>query len=264
MAELHVIAGADATPAHPTIRRIGFEDLKEALRKGGDDFASIPSYAIFVGLIYPIIGIILARMAFGYAVLPMLFPLAAGFALIGPFAATGLYELSRRREQGLDIHWTHAFDMTKKPNAGAIAALSILLMVIFVTWLAVAQALYQSLYGVLAPDSITQFVYDVLTTKTGWILILLGNGIGFLFAVLVLCISVISFPLLVDRDAGAAVAILTSLRAVAANPVQMAAWGLIVAAMLVVGTLPAFFGLAIVMPILGHATWHLYRRVVQF
>ncbi|HVX99352.1 MAG TPA: DUF2189 domain-containing protein [Pseudorhodoplanes sp.] len=264
MAQLHIIAGADAAPTHPVIRRIAVSDLKEALRRGIDDFSSIPSYAIFVGLIYPIVGIILARMTFGYAVLPLLFPLAAGFALVGPFAATGLYELSRRREQGLDIHWTHAFDMTTKPNSGAIAALGILLMLIFLSWLAVAQALYQSLYGVLAPESITQFLRDVLTTGTGWTLILLGNAIGFLFALLVLAISVVSFPLLVDRDVGAAVAVITSVRAVATNPVVIAVWGLIVAALLVVGTVPAFFGLAIVVPILGHATWHLYRRLVQF
>jgi uncharacterized membrane protein len=264
MAQLHVIAGADPAPTHPTIRRIGFDDIRDVLKRGADDFASIPSYAIFIGLIYPVIGIILARMAFGYAVLPLLFPLAAGFALVGPFAATGLYELSRRREQDLDIHWSHAFDITAKPNAGAIAALGILLMLIFVSWLAIAQNLYQSLYGVLAPDSITQFLHGVLTTKTGWTLIVVGNAIGFLFAVLVLAISAISFPMLVDRDVGAAMAVLTSLRAMMTNPVAMAAWGVVVAAMLVIGMLPVFFGLAIVMPILGHATWHLYRRIVQF
>ncbi len=264
MVQLHVIAGADAAPAHPSIRRITVADLKDVLIRGFEDFSAIPSYAIFVGLIYPVIGIILARMAFGYAVLPLLFPLAAGFALLGPFAATGLYELSRRREQGLDTHWTHAFDMTGKPSAGAIAALGLLLMAIFVTWLATARWLYQSLFGTLAPDSAIGFLHTVLTTREGWLLILLGNGIGFLFAVLVLVISAISFPLLVDRDAGAAVAILTSVRAVAANPVPMAAWGLIVAVLLAVGSLPAFLGLAVVMPVLGHATWHLYRRLVQF
>jgi uncharacterized membrane protein len=164
----------------------------------------------------------------------------------------------------LDSHWTHAFDVMRKPSAGAIAALGLLLMMIFLAWLAVAQWLYQSLFGTLAPESITGFLYDVVTTKAGWTLIVVGNLIGFMFALVVLIISAISFPLLVDRDAGAAVAILTSVRAAMANPVPMAAWGLTVAALLALGSVPAFFGLAVVVPVLGHATWHLYRRLVRF
>lgn len=264
MAQIHVIAGADTTPAHPTIRRIALSDLKDALARGIADFAEMPSHAVFLCLIYPIIGVVLARLAFGYAVLPLIYPLAAGFALIGPLAATGLYELSRRREQGLDTHWRHAFEVTQRPSVGAIVALGLLLTIIFVTWVACAQALYQWLFGILAPASAGQFLQDVFTTQAGWALILLGNGIGFLFAALVLTIGAVSFPLLVDRDAGAAVAIITSVRAAVANPLVMAIWGLIVALSLVIGSLPAFFGLAVVVPVLGHATWHLYRKLVQF
>ena len=260
---LHVINGASDSPVHLTIRKIGFADLKDALAHGLDDFAAMPSHVIFLSLLYPIVGFILARLAFGHDVLPLLYPLATGFALIGPLAAVGLYELSRRREQGLDTHWTHVFDVRKSPSFGAIVALGILLMLIFLAWLATAQAIYQSLFGVLAPTSITAFVREVLTTQAGWMLILFGNGIGFLYAVLVLVISVVSFPLLLDRDVGAAVALWTSIRAVAVNPVTMAAWGLIVAVLLAIGSLPLFFGLAIVMPILGHSTWHLYRKVVE-
>jgi uncharacterized membrane protein len=263
MAHIHVINGAIGSPVRLTIRKIGLKDLKDALAYGLDDFAAMPSHVIFLSLIYPIVGFVLARLAFGYDVLPLLYPLATGFALIGPLAAVGLYELSRRREQGLDTHWTHVFDVRKSPSFGAIVAMGVLLMLLFLAWLATAQAIYQSLFGVLAPSSITQFVREVLTTKTGWMLIVLGNGIGFLYAVLVLMISVVSFPLLLDRDAGAAVALWTSVRAVAANPVAMAAWGLIVAVLLVIGSLPFFFGLALVMPILGHSTWHLYRKVVE-
>ena len=153
--------------------------------------------------------------------------------------------------------------MRKSPSFGAIVALGVLLMLIFLAWLATAQMIYQSLFGVLAPTSITAFGREVLTTKAGWTLILLGNGVGFLYAVLVLVISVVSFPLLLDRDVGAAVALWTSVRAVAKNPLTLAAWGLIVAVLLAIGSLPFFFGLAIVMPILGHSTWHLYRKVVK-
>jgi len=263
MAQIHVINGPTETPVHLTVRKIGLDDIRDALAHGLDDFAAMPSHVIFLGLIYPIVGFVLARMAFGYDVLPLLYPLSTGFALVGPLAAVGLYELSRRREQGLDTHWTHVFDIRKSPSFPAILALGALLMLIFIAWLATAQAIYQSLFGVLAPSSLTGFAHDVLTTNAGWDLIILGNGIGFLYAVAVLTISVVSFPLLLDRDVGAAVALWTSVRAVAANPVTMAVWGLIVAVLLVIGSLPFFFGLALVVPILGHSTWHLYRKVVE-
>jgi uncharacterized membrane protein len=263
MAHIHIINGAADSPVRLNVRTIGLADLQDVLARGWNDFAAMPSHVIFIGLLYPIIGFVLFRAAFGYDVLPLLYPLATGFALVGPLAAVGLYELSRRREQGLDTHWTHVFDIRKSPSFGAIVALGVLLMLIFIAWLATAQVIYQSLFGVLAPSSITDFAQDVLTTQAGWTLIVLGNGIGFLYALLVLVISVVSFPLLLDRDVGAAVALWTSVRAVAANPVPMAAWGLIVAALLVLGSLPFFFGLALVMPILGHSTWHLYRSVVE-
>ena len=262
MANIHIINGAIDSPVRLDIRKIGFADIMEALRQGLDDFFAMPSHMIFLGLIYPIVGFILFRLAFGYDVLPLLYPLATGFALMGPLAAVGLYELSRRREQGRDTHWTHVFDVRRSPSVGAIAALGVLLMLIFLGWLATAQGIYQSFFGVLAPSSITDFIHDVLTTDAGWRLILFGNAAGFLFALVVLVISVVSFPLLLDRDVGAAVALWTSVRAVAANPVPMAAWGLIVAVLLLIGSLPFFFGLAVVVPILGHATWHLYRKVV--
>ena len=263
MAQIHVIGGTGERLEVPAIRMIGFSDLADALAKGWDDFSAMPSHAIFLCLIYPLVGIFLIGLAFGYSVLPLLFPLAAGFALIGPVAAVGLYELSRRREAGLDSNWTHAFDVLRSSSLPAIIALGLLLMGIFLAWLGSAQALYQSLFGYLPPQSYAQFIQDIFTTRAGWQLIIWGNLIGFGFAVWALVISFVSFPLLVDRDVGAAAAITTSVRAVSANPVTMAAWGLIVAALLLIGSLPAFMGLAVVMPVLGHATWHLYRKVVE-
>jgi uncharacterized membrane protein len=263
MANPHILVGASAEPARPAIRHITPSDLMQSLARGLDDFSAMPSHAIFLCVIYPLLGLLLIAMTLGYAMLPLAFPIAAGFALVGPLAAIGLYELSRRREAGLDSSSSHAFDVLHSPSLGAIVALGLLLMAIFLVWLAVADAIYVANFGYATPASIHQFVSDVFSTPAGWNLIVVGTGVGFLFAAFVLTISAVSFPLLLDRDVGAAVAVLTSIRVVAANPLTMALWGLIVTALLVIGSLPFFLGLTVVVPVLGHASWHLYRRAVE-
>ena len=263
MAFSNILVGAGTRPAQPAIRKISVADLRDALVKGMDDFYAMPTHAMFLCIIYPIVGFVLARVIFGYSVVPLLYPLVSGFALVGPVAALGLYELSRRREAGLNTSAVHAFDVFESSSIGAIAALGLLLLIIFAVWLAVANAIYIANFGYAPPTSIEDFLHDVLTTRAGWALIIVGNGVGLLFAILVLTISVVSFPLLLDRDVGAAGALLTSIRAVANNPWTMAVWGLIVGALLVVGSIPFLFGLTVIMPILGHATWHLYRKVIE-
>jgi uncharacterized membrane protein len=251
--------GQDAAAA-PVIRTIGLTDLHRALQLGWEDFKAVPSHAVVLCVIYPVLGIVLARVVHGYSVLPLLFPLAAGFALLGPFAALGLYELSRRRESGEQATAWDALEVFRSPSFGAMLGVGTLLFALFVTWIATAQAIYVAVFGYETAAGIPDFAQRVLTT--GWWLIVVGCGVGFLFALVALCISVVSFPMMLDRHATAGEAIVTSLRAVAQNPVPMAAWGLIVAVLLVLGTLPFFLGLAIVIPLLGHATWHLYRETI--
>ena len=263
MPNIHLFTGAGESPAYPIVRKIGVADLKDAVAKGVDDFLAMPTHVIFLAVIYPVVGLLLAAITFGYDLMPLLFPLAGGFALIGPFAAIGLYELSRQRERGVEVSWKHAFGLLRYPSLDAIAAMGMVLMIVFLIWLATAQLLYQSLFGYALPESIRQFLSDILTTPAGWTLIIAGNGIGFLFAALAMTISVVSFPLLLDRDVGAIVAMHTSVRAVLRNPLMMAVWGLFVAAALVIGSLPFFVGLAVVLPVLAHSTWHLYRKVVE-
>ena len=263
MPNIHLFTGAGDSPAYPIVRKIGVADLKDAVAKGIDDFLAMPTHVIFLAVIYPVVGLLLAAITFGYDLMPLLFPLAGGFALIGPFAAIGLYELSRQRERGVEVSWKHAFGLLRYPSLDAIAAMGMVLMIVFLIWLATAQLLYQSLFGYALPESIRQFLSDILTTPAGWTLIIAGNGIGFLFAALAMTISVVSFPLLLDRDVGAIVAMHTSVRAVLRNPLMMAVWGLFVAAALVIGSLPFFVGLAVVLPVLAHSTWHLYRKVVE-
>ncbi|HEX6113518.1 MAG TPA: DUF2189 domain-containing protein [Geminicoccaceae bacterium] len=246
----------------PAVRRIDLADLKDVLARGISDFAAYRTDVMFLCIIYPVAGLLLAWLAFGYDLLPLVFPLAWGFALIGPVAAVGLYEISRRREQGVDITWADAFGVVRAPAFGAILVLGLMLLAIFLLWLAAAQVIYLVTLGPEPPASLGAFVRDVFTTRAGWALIAVGLGIGCLFAVLVLTISVVSFPLLLDRDVGLYAAVVTSMRAVAMNPGPMAVWGLIVAGALAIGSLPLLLGLIVVMPVLGHATWHLYRKVV--
>jgi uncharacterized membrane protein len=263
MAHFHLLTGTEAVTAPPVVRRISFTDLRDALAKGIDDFKAMPSHALFLCVIYPVIGMLLGAVMFGYGLIPLAYPLVAGFALLGPLAAIGLYDLSRRRELGLPTDLSSSFEIIHLPSFGAIVALGLLLMAIFLLWLAMANWIYVANIGSAPMPSMSAFIDRILTTPEGFRVIVLGNAAGFVFALVVLTISVVSFPLLLDRDVGAIEAVLTSYRAVRKNPIVMAAWGLIVAASLLVGSLPFLLGLTVVMPVLGHSTWHLYRKVVE-
>ncbi len=258
-----MVAVADDGRVYSDIRKITPADLKDALIKGLEDFKEKPTHLVILAIIYPLAMVVAVNVAAGYELLPIVFPLVSGFALIGPVAAVGLYDMSRQREEGHDVTWEHAFTIFRSPSIFAIVKLSILLGLIYFIWLGVAFAIYRSIYGSVIPTSISEFMWQVLTTPAGWTLIILGCGVGFVFALVVLAISAVSFPLLIDRNVGTKAAVQTSVHAFMANPVTMTMWGLIVAGLLVLGTIPLFVGLAVIMPVLGHATWHLYRKVVE-
>ncbi len=259
----HVYFGPEALAATPQARRVGPDDCFSALKEGLDDFLAMPTYPLFVGLFYAVAGIALFAMtSFGDA-LHLAFPLAAGFALIGPFVAIGLYEMSRRRERGLVVRGRDAFTVLRSPALPSILAFGVLLVAIFAAWIFAAELIYVWLYGPNPPAGAIPFLRDVLNTGRGWTLIVVGGLVGFCFAALTLAISVVSFPLMLDRDLGLVPAIQASLRVTRANPLAVAFWGLIVAVALVIGSLPLFFGLAVVMPVLGHATWRFYRKAVE-
>ncbi len=262
MSTYHVMADAHGIVQHPDIRKIRFTHIGKALKLGFDDFWQKPSHYIFICLIYPVAGIALMAWSSGANLLPLIYPLATGFALIGPVAAIGLYEISRRRELGLDTSWRHALDVRNSTALPSIIALGAMLVGLFIAWLVSAHLLYSSLLGSSAPTDISAFMNDVFHTPEGLQLAIVGTAMGFVFALTVLATTVISFPLLLDRDVGAISAVETSIRVTLTNPWPILAWGLIVALLLFVGSLPVFAGLAIVLPLLGHATWHLYRMAV--
>lgn len=262
MAQMHVITGAGDKLDMPVIQTITTADLMIALRRGAEDFWAKPSHYIVLMLIYPVIGIVLTVWMNGFYTWPLLYPLIGGFALIGPVAALPLYEISRRRELGEDPSWRDAMNVIRSPAIGSILAVGAMLFVLFTLWLTSAQALYESLFGASPPQSFEGLFTQVLAEPGGMTLAIIGTAVGACFALIVLCTSVVAFPLLLDRDVGAYVAVETSFRAVMRNLIPMLAWGVIVGVSVFLGALTLFVGLAVILPILGHATWHLYRRTV--
>lgn len=256
------IADLDQSAPQIPVNKITTRDLREVLGEGLSDFLEKRGDLLLVAMIYPIVGIVAAIVSVGGSLLPLFFPIAAGIGLLGPLAAIGFYELARRREAGLESDWSHFLDVRKRPSWDSIGIVSGLLLTIFAAWIITAAVLYAMLIGE-APASVGDFLRRLFLTREGWALIVLGNLAGAFYAVLVLKVSVVSLPMLVDRNVGARVAVDTSVRAVRANMGVMIRWGLIVATLLVLGSIPAFIGLAFVLPWLGYATWHLYTRLVD-
>ncbi len=249
-----------ATP--PQVRTLSTSDIRESLAEGWDDFTASRSDVMFIVLMYPVIGLVLVGIGLQMSMLPLLFPLLAGFALLGPVAAVGLYEISRRRERGGDPRWFDALGVIESPSFGAVLVMAFYLTALFVVWMLVAAGIHKVTLGEAVPSSLSAFVSQVLGTPGGWAMILLGCSVGFVFAVVALAISVVSFPMLLDRHVGVPTAISTSIEVLRRNPRVVLTWGAIVASGLALGAVPLLLGLIIVLPVLGHATWHLYRRAV--
>lgn len=248
----------------PMVNKIGMRDIRAALQKGTGDFAALRSDVIMLVLLCPVIGFTLAAATLGGGQVHLLFPLIAGFPLVGPVTAVGLYEMSRRRELGETTDWRAALTALTGRILGPVLTLGVLLGVTFLLWLVTAHTIWTVTLGPAPYESLSAFLHDTYLTSAGWTMILLGVSVGFVFAVVVLCISLVSFPMLIDRPVGVPVALATSLAVARSNPLTTAVWGLIVAVSLILGAIPFFTGLIVVLPILGHATWHLYRRAVAY
>lgn len=244
------------------VRTISTSDVKAALQRGYEDFTARPTAAIFLIIVYPVIGLVLYRAASDGDLLPLLFPMASGFALVGPLAAVGLYELSRRRELGETGTRPTYLGILPRHAVMPTVLIGLILLAIYIAWLGTARIIYQVTLGDYEPAGLFDLLTHVLSTAEGWTLIAVGCGTGFLFALVVLAVGAISFPAAFDKNLNAAGAMALSLRAFAANPLPMLYWGLIIAIGLLLGSIPAFLGLMVVLPIFGHATWHLYRRLI--
>lgn len=255
--------GSERIDKPPVVKKIGMADLGYALRHGVDDFAAFRSDVIFLCLLYPVIGLAMVWMAFQNEMIHHIFPLMSGFAILGPVAAVGLYELSRRREMGLEPTWGNALALIRAPSMGPILVFGVYLLALFSVWMLTAHMIFLFTMAGEQPVNVLQFFRDAMTTAEGQRMMLIGIPVGAVFAALALAIGVVTVPLLLDRDVGVPVAIATSLKVMAKNPVVTCVWGGFIALSLAVASIPFLLGLVVVMPILGHASWHLYRRAVD-
>ncbi|HSZ51385.1 MAG TPA: DUF2189 domain-containing protein [Caulobacteraceae bacterium] len=269
------MAGIQVTVARsnlslPAIRRIRSTDLDWALAQGWRDFRQLRGDIVFLPLIYPIAGFFALVLAVNASFVPMVFPAVAGLSILGPAVSAGFYELDRRRDAGQDLTWIHFFDPLRRPTRGGLLLLTLGLFVLFALWLTAAFLVYRATIAAgyhATVDAggdlgVMAFVRNLFGTQAGWTMIIVGNLIGLAFAVATLALTFVSFPMVVDRRGGAVVAVLTSLRVARLSPGATVGWGLRVAGLLAIGSLPLFVGLPIVLPVLGYATWRLYTRAV--
>lgn len=261
MVDVHAV-GAPIGDVVPRVNRIGQADLNWALAEGWKDFRARRGDVILLPLIYPLAGFAAAVLALNKSFLPMLFPAVAGLSIVGPGVAVGFYELARRQEAGLESSWGHFIDPLRGRGRGALGLLTLGLVVLFAAWLGAASLIFHATIGAAGPLTLSAFVGRLLTTEAGWTMIVVGNLVGLAFAVASLALTLVSFPMVIDRPVSAVRAVTISLRAVAANPATTASWGIRVAALLLLGCLPLFLGLPIILPVLGYATWHLYTRLI--
>lgn len=245
----------------PVVRSITFGDVAEALIQGLRDFQAAPLYGMALGAIYCVAGIAIVLSVTTFGMSYLAYPLAAGFALLGPFVAVGFYEISRRREAGEQVSFA---DIRKAMTSrGEIGWMAFVTLFIFIMWMYQARFLMALFFGLNASFvSITQFIAVILTTNEGLMFLMAGNVIGAFLAVVLFSLTVVSFPLLLDRDVDCVTAMVTSVRAVVQSPAPLLGWAAVIVVLLVVSALPFFLGLIVVLPILGHATWHLYRRII--
>jgi uncharacterized membrane protein len=245
----------------PVVRRITAADIAEALGQGLRDFQATPLYGLLFGALYAGGGIVILLCLTAFGMVYLAYPLAAGFALIGPFVAIGLYEVSRRHEAGQPISIAGIWSaVTSRSEIGWMAFVTLF---VFVIWMYQVRLLIALLIGLNASfSSLHEFITVVLTTNEGLVFLAIGNLVGAALSLILFSLTVVSFPLLLDRDVEFVTAMVTSVRAVVMSPVPMIGWAAVIVVLLIVSALPYFLGLLVTLPVLGHATWHLYRRIV--
>jgi len=250
-------------PGDPVVRAASIDDIKAAFELAWADLKAAPAYGLFFGAIYWLGGLALLILPARFGYVWAVFPLAAGFALLGPFVAVGLYEISRLREQGLRPTWGAVLGTVWRQGGRELSWLAFLTIFIFIIWMYQVRMLYALFFGFATLDPVA-FARALFLTGDGWTFLTVGTLVGAAMALFTFSITVVSFPLLLDRDIDVVTAIITSVRAVQASPAVMLGWGAVTAVVVFLAMAPFFSGLLVVLPLWGHATWHLYRRIVSY
>lgn len=260
--EKEAVAVRSRPPAMPQINTITFADIGEVLRMGLADFARAPLFGLFFGGVYTLGGIIIALSLSVWNIPWMIYPVAIGFPLVGPFVAVGLYEVSRRLEQGRPLVWREVIGVIWLQRQREVAWMAFVILFVFWVWMYQVRLLVAIMLSQMSFSTLQRFIDVILTTPAGWTFLAVGHVVGAVLALILFSITVVSIPLLMEREVDFVTAMITSVKAVTTNAVPMLAWGVFVTLAVIVSSVPLFLGLLVTLPVLGHATWHLYRKAV--
>lgn len=248
-------------PAAPEIRGIGFADIFLSLKAGIGDFRRVPFFGLFLGGIFSITGIVIFLQLIVWGSSYWVLPIAVGFPLLGPFLAVGLYEVSRKLQENEPLDWAAVLTIVVRERARQIPSMVFVSLFFYLVWVYLAHLIFALSFG-LKPLTNVMTSLDILLTAEGITMLVAGTLVGGALAFLLFAVSVVSIPMILDREIDAVTAMITSFRSVLENKGPMLLWAAIIAASCAVAMVPLFLGMLVVFPVLGHASWHLYKRVV--
>ncbi|MFN3889109.1 MAG: DUF2189 domain-containing protein [Beijerinckiaceae bacterium] len=255
-------SGSGAPPAFPVVRAATVADIRTALAQGWRDFLSAPAYGLLFGGIYAAGGLLVVATVALLKMSYLAYPLAAGFVLIGPFIAAGLYEVSRRLERGEPLEWRGVFGVIFAQGGREFAWMAFVSIFAFIMWMYQVRLLLALFLGFQSFASLGEFLHVIVSTKDGLAFLAVGHVMGAIMASIVFSLTAVSFPLLLDRDVDFITAMIVSVQAVIKSPVVMLGWAFAIVIIIALASAPFFLGLFVALPVLGHATWRLYRLIV--
>jgi uncharacterized membrane protein len=251
----------DEGPTTPEVRSMSRADIRAALRAGWADMRAAPGFGLFFSAVYVGGGIFLWWALTTKGQIWWTIPITLGFPLLGPFVAVGFYEVSRRLERGESLDWGGVLGVIFRQKDRQIPSIAAVIVVFFLFWNFLAHMIFALFMGLQVMTNISSS-FEAFLTPNGLAMIAVGTGVGAVFSAVLYSMTVVALPMLLDRDVDFVTAMLTSLEVVRTNPGVMLGWGLLIALLLFVAMLPAFLGLFLVLPLLGHASWHVYRRAL--